>query len=818
MILCRAMNFEELLDAVRKGETEIVRACMSSNILPCEKEWKGGYKFLNLALAYKEYEVARILLERATKVNNETERPERTPLHYAATDNKIDLMKQLLEKGADPNAIDEHDMTPLHYGVILENLDSVELLLDHGADADEVTDHVFRFTPYQHACKSGRYEILESFLNHGSNANDMFEQPDNLICPKGSTPLHMAVTQKNLDAISLLLDRDADVNHMNDNKETCLHVACRENSEEIVRLLIDKKALVDVKSKDNTTPLHIAVRNGNVEIVQMLLDNGASIENQDKDGKIPLQLAVEERRTKIVQLLLDNESGTENQDKNGEIPLQGANGKRHTKIANCLQKRNIDVNSEANRKAFKKALLESGLRSEIFKCFVKQGFVLTPIEISEVFFEAIAKGYFHVVETLLEFISETEDVHDLIGMCNEEGDTLLHSATKNRQHDIVRLLIRKKADVQALNIIGNLPIFYAIDNDDENMVKTFITEGSGIKNYPLLVHTVIQIKREKSRRLLDLVLRDGADVNQRDEDLEGSTALHLICREAMKNDVDLAEILLRHGADINATTNLGSTVLHMSAVGDSEAMVEALLRFDPQIDARDQCGNTPLHLASAKARYKIISILLDSGASVNVEDNLGMTAVDVAFSVKNGLPKRLPGQPADEDTVKFEADVNKTVALFQQHVIKLSVANLHLNKSNKKYLTEDQEHYKSTCEKELSDIKHQSINSYVTLYDILMRNVKKVVRYTREDNAKTSLEYVEYKTRYPIYGSLIDNVKKDVMREYVLNKAKDAINFLTGYGLPDSCTENIFLYLRTKELKNVSIATTIHVDKKTKSY
>ncbi|OXU20262.1 hypothetical protein TSAR_004779 [Trichomalopsis sarcophagae] len=778
MLFHRSCSVSSLQEAIRRGEKKYIQACVSLNSLPPEREWKGGYNILNMALSYKEYEIASILLRKVTIVNNETGQPERTPLHYAATDNRTDLIQQLIEKGADVNAIDEQDMSPLHYAVILDNFETVALLMDNGASADNVTDVVFRFTPYQHACRATKFQIVECFLDHGSNVNDVFELPDNLICPKRSTPLHMAISQKNLETINLLLDRDADVNYVNGNKESSLHLACREDSAEVVKMLIEYKAKINVKTKDNITPLHIAVRNGNIEIVEYLLICGAETDCQDNQGKIPLQLAVEQRHVQIVDRLLE---------------------------------RDPTADSVNNRKAFKKALLEYGLRSDIYKCFVRRGFVPTPAEISEVAFAAVTKGYFHIVESLLEM--KCEDNLLLFTTRNDIGDTLLHSATKTRQHDIVRLLISRKADVHAINNEGNTPIICAIENNDEHIVKTFLTEGvEAVRSFPLLLHTVIQTKRDKSRRLLELILQQSAaDVDQRDEELEGSTALHLVCREAMKCDVELADLLLRKGANVNAATNQGTTALHMAASRkDGESMLRTLLRFDPQLDLRDHCGNTPLHLACSNACTKIVGVLLDAGASVNVKDNLGKTPVDVAIAVRQSLPPRQDAN--DEAADMHEADVKESVKLLQEHVIKLDVAKLRLSQQISWQVMAQYKHYRIMCENELAELKNYEINSYVSLHDVLMGNTKKIVRYTREENAKSSLELMLYTRKYPIYGNMIDNMKKAVMREYVVLKAKEAINSLTGYGLPDACTENIFEYLRVKDMRNLTLASTMHLD------
>lgn len=62
-------------------------------------------------------------------------------LHYAVDNNRIDLVKLLLNKGLDVNKKGQGGDTPLHNAVVYNRLSMVKLLLDHGADLSITNDH-----------------------------------------------------------------------------------------------------------------------------------------------------------------------------------------------------------------------------------------------------------------------------------------------------------------------------------------------------------------------------------------------------------------------------------------------------------------------------------------------------------------------------------------------------------------------------------------------------------------------------------------------------------------------------------------------------
>ena len=86
---------------------------------------------------------------------------------------------------------------------------------------------------------------------------------------------------------------------------TGLHLVAFFGVEPIVKLLLEKGADIETKDSDRQTPLHWASYNRHVEVVQLLLKKGADIKAKDSDGRTPLHWASYNRHVEVVQLLLE---------------------------------------------------------------------------------------------------------------------------------------------------------------------------------------------------------------------------------------------------------------------------------------------------------------------------------------------------------------------------------------------------------------------------------------------------------------------------------------------------------------------------------
>jgi len=138
-------------------------------------------------------------------------------------------------------------------------------------------------------------------------------------------------------------------------------------------------------------------------------------------------------------------------------------------------------------------------------------------------------------------------------------------------------------------------------------------------------------------------LDDGEDVNIRDRD--GETPLLQACANGHR---EIAEILLSHGADINARNNFGKTALHQAS---SREVAELLISRGLGVHVRCKSGRTPLHEATKKG---VAEFLVSQGADLKARDSDGRTPLDyVRFQghrdVIDFLAELEPGRGSHED-------------------------------------------------------------------------------------------------------------------------------------------------------------------------
>jgi ankyrin repeat protein len=132
--------------------------------------------------------------------------------------------------------------------------------------------------------------------------------------------------------------------------------------------------------------------------------------------------------------------------------------------------------------------------------------------------------------------------------------------------------------------------------------------------------TVVDAAMAGNRDAVRTLLQGGADVNTALGD--GMTALHYA---ALRNDADLARMLLYAGANPKATTRLGGyTPLLLASRTGNAAVMEVLLGPGAGSDAANAAtvnGSTALMLASASGKADAVRLLLEKGANVNASEH-----------------------------------------------------------------------------------------------------------------------------------------------------------------------------------------------------
>ena len=115
--------------------------------------------------------------------------------------------------------------------------------------------------------------------------------------------------------------------------------------------------------------------------------------------------------------------------------------------------------------------------------------------------------------------------------------------------------------------------------------------------------------------LAEMLVDAGADLEAGTR-LGGHTPLHVASRAAQASLVDA---LLGAGADALAATETGATALHFAAAAGSPQAIEALVRHGADPDAREpEWGQTPIMFAAAAGRAGSVRALLDAGADASL--------------------------------------------------------------------------------------------------------------------------------------------------------------------------------------------------------
>jgi ankyrin repeat protein len=206
------------------------------------------------------------------------------------------------------------------------------------------------------------------------------------------------------------------------------------------------------------------------------------------------------------------------------------------------------------------------------------------------FHEHVKKGDLSAVQAVL-----AEDPA-LLDATNETGQSAFLLAKYYRQEAVAQYLLglNPKLDIFNLCVAGRMPT--EIDRDPA-LLEAHSTDG-----WTPLHLAAFFGHPELANWLLDR----GAQIDSRSTNGMKNTPLHAA---AAGSATPLVELLLKRGANANATQEGGWTALHSAAQAGNRAMVETLLANGANIDARAANNQAPLDLALLKGNQEIAALL-----------------------------------------------------------------------------------------------------------------------------------------------------------------------------------------------------------------
>ncbi len=405
-----------------------------------------------------------------------------------------------------------------------------------------------------------------------------------------------AAMRGDVDAVRRLLDasadvngRPADVNARQGDGATALHWAAYGGDVELARLLIDAGADPAAANRNGSTPLWLAATNGDTAMIQTLLDAGADPNESLPLGRTPLMLAARTGNPDAVAVLLDHGADVNARETaRGTTPLMWAADQGHADIASLLIARGADVGARSDPAA-------RNARNNIGK-------------------ENDPRG---AVRRQVEAILDAQESPDL--------DTLLRPVS-----GLPGQLEREAAEREATDAedAGEPEDAATEPQTGETPPVEFDEAAPEADGPPTGDADQADGQREAQPGDADFQGFDRPDRGAREDGGEFTPLVYAVRANAM----DVVDVLLEAGADVNQVTGYGWSPLLAATHNRNYQLAAHLIENGADVNIAHNGGWTPLYLATDNRNaedgdypirqpdmdhMEFITLLLESGADVN---------------------------------------------------------------------------------------------------------------------------------------------------------------------------------------------------------
>jgi len=348
-------------------------------------------------------------------------------------------------------------------------------------------------------------------------------------------------------------------------------------------------------------PIYIAASFGLTLIVKLLLEQGAELEAADTQARTALHWAIINNHEETVNLLLDWGADIRARSKAGETALRLAIGREYNPITCPLPNGGATINPAALHEA-------------------------VPTKS-----EAAYKRRESMVQLLLDRGANVKESE-----FSWSSRTYLHNAATQGQEKIVKLLLDNNANVDSCDDSLMTPLHYAALGGHTEVMRLLLSRGANINAADSTGASALHFAATRGHtEVIRLLLNRGANVHATDK--SKSSALHCAATD-FETGVDMAKLLLKQRADVDAESVYGETALYIAARVGNGFMLSVLLDHGAAISGSRNAKWTPLHEATFHGQDTIVKLLLDRGADIDAKDRYGKTAVECVTYQRRHIP------------------------------------------------------------------------------------------------------------------------------------------------------------------------------------
>jgi ankyrin repeat protein len=234
------------------------------------------------------------------------------------------------------------------------------------------------------------------------------------------------------------------------------------------------------------------------------------------------------------------------------------------------------------------------------------------------------------ISTLIDLGAEINDTSTY------NKNSILHHALnlKKNNSDIVKLLVKRGADINQKNVAGESPFIYAIKKSSPEIVEFLISKGANIndrdgwKNTPLMAAmSTDQMPYEKAV----ILIKHGAEINSKN--VYQKTPL---MQAIQYRDLKIVKLLLENGASLDDVNKYGEHIIHLAARYSSPEVMEAILDKGVDINQTGDKAVEGMNALSFALSYgwgykrSIAALLIKRGININQQDKNGETPLHKA--------------------------------------------------------------------------------------------------------------------------------------------------------------------------------------------
>ena len=216
---------DQLQQAIQCGDASKLRELLKENAILANAPLANGVSPVMLAVYYGRSDLAQILLQNGAEED----------IYVAAATGNSRRVAEILDRRPELlNAFAPDGHVPLGLAAFFGKRDVVKLLLDRGADVNVASQNAQKVTPLHGAVNRGDAIITKQLLDRGAHVNPRQE--------RGFTPLFSVAAVGNIELMDLLVKHGADVNARTDDGKTAYDFAVERKQEKAAEWLKTKAA------------------------------------------------------------------------------------------------------------------------------------------------------------------------------------------------------------------------------------------------------------------------------------------------------------------------------------------------------------------------------------------------------------------------------------------------------------------------------------------------------------------------------------------------------------------------------------------------